>query len=191
MSGSRDSSHFGQLYQSNPDPWGFLTDPYEAAKYRHSLEVLGERRFVSGLEVGCSIGVLTRLLAARCDALLALDIVDQPLQAAAQRCADQPWVRFRQMQVPGQWPAGRFDLIVLSEVLYFLSPADIDRCAALVAGSVLPNAKVLLVNWLGQSDDPCSGDQAADRFIAATAGKSRIERQDRPERYRLDLLAIG
>jgi hypothetical protein len=55
----------------------------------------------------------------------------------------------------------------------------------------LPDARVLLVNWLGQSDDPCSGDQAAEQFIAATAGKLRIERQERRERYRLDLLAVA
>ena len=45
------------------------------------IEVLGTRRFVAGLEVGCSIGELTRKLAPKCDTLLAIDIVDPPLQA--------------------------------------------------------------------------------------------------------------
>jgi cyclopropane fatty-acyl-phospholipid synthase-like methyltransferase len=188
MIGSRDSSHFAKLYQSNPDPWGFQTDPYELEKYRHSIEVLGEHQFAGGLEVGCSIGVLTRLLAPRCATLLALDIVDQPLQAAAKRCADQPWVRFQRMQVPNEWPDQSFDLIVLSEVLYFLSPEDIDRCARRTKDSLLPGGKVLLVNWLGQSDDPCSGDQAADRFITSAAETLTVARQDRQPGYRLDLL---
>src|ERR1700712_2860938 len=74
MSGSRDSAHFTRIYQSNPDPWGFRTDPYEQDKYRHSIEVLSNYRFSSGLEVGCSIGVLTQMLALKCDTLLALDI---------------------------------------------------------------------------------------------------------------------
>jgi SAM-dependent methyltransferase len=189
MIGSRDSSHFAQMYQSNPDPWGFGTDSYEHKKYRRSVKVLGGQRFASGLEVGCSIGVLTRMLAPRCERLLALDIVDLPLEAAAERCADQPWVRFQRMQVPDEWPDQRFDLIVLSEVLYFLSPADIDRCARRVKDSLLPSANVLLVNWLGQSDDPCSGDQAADRFLAATAGMLAVAYQERRPGYRLDLLA--
>jgi trans-aconitate methyltransferase len=194
MIGSRDSSHFARLYEANPDPWGFRTDPYEQDKYRRSIEVLGGHRFASGLEVGCSIGVLTRMLAARCETLLALDIVDQPLEAAARRCADQPWVRFRRLQVPDEWPDQTFDLIVLSEVLYFLSPSDVDRCARRAVDSLLPGAKVLLVNWLGQSDDPCSGDQAADRFIAATTamtGSLTVTVQDRRPRYRLDLLAAA
>jgi hypothetical protein len=98
------------------------------------------------------------------------------------------------LQVPDEWPDQRFDLIVLSEVLYFLSPSDVDRCARRAVDSLLSGAKVLLVNWLGQSDDPCSGDQAADRFIAATTamtGSLTVTVQDRRPRYRLDLLAAA
>jgi hypothetical protein len=133
------------------------------------------------------------MLAPCCASLLGIDIVEYPLQAARARCADQKQVRFERMRAPMQWPGGRFDLIILSEVLYFLSPDDIARCARQVGGSVLPGAIVLLVNWLGQSDDPCSGDQAAERFIfetsaARTSAALTVARQDRSARYRLDLL---
>jgi SAM-dependent methyltransferase len=190
---SRPASHFRRLYQANPDPWAFTTSPYERAKYRHTMEILGDRYFTSGLEVGCSIGILTRMLAPCCASLLGIDIVEDPLQAARERCADQNQVRFERMRAPMQWPGGRFDLIILSEVLYFLSPDDIAHCARQVGGSVLPGAIVLLVNWLGQSDDPCSGDQAAERFIyetsaARTSAALTVARQDRSARYRLDLL---
>ncbi len=188
MTVSRGSSHFTRLYESNPDPWGFCTDPYETAKYRRSIEALSDHRYINALEVGCSIGVLTRMLAPMCETLLAVDIVDQPLEAAAKRCIDLPRIGFQRMGIPDEWPDQRFDLIVLSEVLYFLSAADIDRCADRVADSLLPGARVLLVNWLGQSDDPCSGDQAAERFISRIAGTLTIAQQDRHPRYRLDLL---
>jgi 2-polyprenyl-3-methyl-5-hydroxy-6-metoxy-1,4-benzoquinol methylase len=191
MTESRDASHFDRLYQANPDPWGFRTNSYEQAKYQHTIDVLNGRRFVSALEVGCSIGVLTRMLAPQCDRLLALDLVDQPLATAARHCADQPWVEFQRMQIPDAWPARRFDLILLSEVLYFLTPSDIDRCVRRVVDSLLPGAAVLLVNWLGRTDDPCSGDQAADRFIAGSAETLAIARQERRPRYRLDLLAAA
>jgi 2-polyprenyl-3-methyl-5-hydroxy-6-metoxy-1,4-benzoquinol methylase len=188
MTRSRSAAHFQRLYDASPDPWGFAGDPYEQAKYRRTLAALDDRRFASGLEIGCSIGVLTHMLAPRCEALLGIDLVEQPLAAARARCADQPWVRFRRMQVPEAWPVGRFDLIVLSEVLYFLAPADIDRTGELVRASLLPGACVILVNWLGHSDDPCTGDDAADRFIAAAAGALRVARQVREPGYRLDLL---
>jgi SAM-dependent methyltransferase len=188
MTESRSAAHFQRIYEANADPWGFGSNPYEQEKYRRTLQALGDRRFVAGLEVGCSIGVLTRLLAPRCDALLGIDLVEQPLEAARGRCADQPWVRFERLQVPQAWPDGRFDLIVLSEVLYFLTAADIDWCARRVRHSVLPGAVVILVNWLGQSDDPTPGDAAADRFIGATSDFLRVSHQDRRPGYRLDVL---
>jgi chemotaxis methyl-accepting protein methylase len=90
------------------------------------------------------------------------------------------------MQVPDEWPEGQFDLIVLSEVLYFLSPDDVARCVRHVVGTLLPGGVVVLVNWLGQSDDPVSGDEAADSFIAASG--LEVTRQERMAGYRLDVL---
>jgi 2-polyprenyl-3-methyl-5-hydroxy-6-metoxy-1,4-benzoquinol methylase len=188
MIGSHDPSHFERLYRSNPDPWGYQTSSYEAAKYRHALDVLGDARFGNGLEVGCSIGVLTQMLAARCDAFLGVDVVDQALAAATARCSNQAWVRFEKIRVPTFWPNGSFDLIVLSEMLYFLVPEDIDRVVTHVAGSVLVGSRVLLVNWLGKADDPCSGDEAAERFIQMASGRLTLAHQDRRPGYRLDLL---
>jgi cyclopropane fatty-acyl-phospholipid synthase-like methyltransferase len=188
MTESRLAEHFQHIYQSNEDPWAFGTSPYEQAKYRRTLEALEGRHFTSGLEVGCSIGILTRMLAGHCDRLLGIDIVEQPLQAARVRCADLRHAHFQQMQVPGQWPDGCFDLIVFSEVLYFLNPADIEQCAQRAVASLLPDATVLLANWLGQSDDPCTGEEAADRFIAATRPVLQVDHADRQIGYRLDRL---
>jgi 2-polyprenyl-3-methyl-5-hydroxy-6-metoxy-1,4-benzoquinol methylase len=187
MKGSRPPEHFARMYAANPDPWGFLTESYEHAKYAESIKVLQGRRYVSGLEVGCSIGVLSQRLAPMCDRLLGIDVVEEALRSAAARCAQQSWVNFQRMQVPKEWPEGRFDLIVLSEVLYFLSPADMERCAERVTSTLLPGGTVLLVNWLGESDDPMTGDEAAEHFIAATAARLRMTYQTRQHRYRLDL----
>jgi SAM-dependent methyltransferase len=188
MTESRSAAHFQRIYEANPDPWGFGSTDYEQEKYQRTVRALGDRRFSAGLEVGCSIGVLTRMLAARCDSLLGIDLVEQPLHAARERCADLAHVRFRRMQVPGDWPDQRFDLIVLSEVLYFLTAGDIDWCARRAVASLLPNAVVVLVNWLGRSDDPSTGDEAADRFIAAASGSLLVSHQVRPPGYRLDVL---
>lgn len=189
MTQSRPASHFQRLYASNPDPWAFNTSPYEQAKYRQTIDALAHRHFLSGLEVGCSIGILTRMLAPQCAKLLGIDIVDEPLTDARARCADQPQVDFKRLQVPKEWPSGRFDLIVFSEVLYFLTAADIDLCADHALDSLLPDGVVVMVNWLGRTDDPSSGDAAPDRFIAATKDRLKLIRQERHEHYRLDILA--
>jgi len=188
MTQSRPPEHFARMYTANPDPWGFLTDPYEHAKYEESIKVLQGRRYVAGLEVGCSIGVLTQRLAPLCETLFGIDVVAEALGSAAARCAAQNWVSFQRMQVPEEWPAKHFDLIVLSEMLYFLSATDIERCAEHVKTSLLPGGAVLLVNWLGESDDPMTGDAAANHFISATAARLRVTYQTRQTRYRLDLL---
>lgn len=188
MTQSRGSDHFARLYESSPDPWNLASSAYEAAKYDRTVRMLGGACFAAGLEVGCSVGVLTRRLAAHCENLLAIDIVDAPLDVARTRCADLAHVRFARMQVPQHWPNETFDLIVLSEILYFLSPDDIRRCALRVAASSSHHATILLVNWLGQTDDPCTGDQAAGAFITALDGPFRRVQDHRGDRYRIDRL---
>jgi cyclopropane fatty-acyl-phospholipid synthase-like methyltransferase len=185
---SRDAAHFQRLYETSPDPWGFRTSRYEQAKYAATIDALGTRHFHSGFEVGCSIGVLTRMLAPRCDALLAVDIVEQPLATARADCADQTWVSFRRMQVPGDWPDQAFDLIVLSELLYFLAPGDIAAVADRASASLEATGLVLLVNWRGRSDDPCAGEEAAQIFIDRTQHWLAPRLHRRTEAYRLDLL---
>jgi SAM-dependent methyltransferase len=184
MSGvSRDAAYFEAMYAADPDPWRFRTSTYETGKYAATVAVIADRRYRSGLEVGCSIGVLSQQVAPLCEAFLGLDIAEVPLVAARARCAGLDHARFARMAVPGEWPAGGFDLILLSEVLYFLSDADIRATAAHVRRSLLPGGRVLLVNWIGEPSDPQPGDVAAEAFMAA-AGLA----VERAECYRLELL---
>lgn len=183
---SRDAAHFERIYANSEDPWNFRTSPYERAKYAATMAALQTRRFRAALEVGCSIGELTRLLTKRCDAVHGLDIAAAPLEIARLNCDDLPQVRFSQMAVPAHWPPGLYDLIMLSEVLYFLAPDDVQALAERVCQALPPNGVVVLVNWLGASDDPATGDEAAERFIAAAAPALRLDLQQRFEQFRID-----
>ena len=104
MTVSHDAEHFRRLYARNADPWAFQTSLYEQEKYRRTIAALGERRFRSGFESGCSIGVLTRMLAIRCDALLAADLVEEPLQTARTLRSDLQWVRFKCLRIQQDGP---------------------------------------------------------------------------------------
>ncbi|NOG73136.1 SAM-dependent methyltransferase [Roseicella sp. DB1501] len=183
---SLDVAYFDAIYAADADPWRFASSDYERAKYAATLAALPRPHYARAFEIGCSIGVLTAQLALRCDALLAVDLAEAPLAAARARCADVPQVTFRRMAVPGDWPEGGFDLILLSEVVYYLDAADLARLASRVAGALHPGGEALLVHWTGETDYPLSGDAAAEGFIAA-AGLPVI-RQQRAEAYRLDLL---
>ena len=180
--------YFEARYAADPDPWRFATSDYERKKYAATLAALPRDRYAAALEVGCSIGVLTRELAARCDALLALDVVPEVLDAARARCADRPGVTFARMTVPGDWPDGRFDLILFSEVLYYLDRADLARLAGRVQGALAPGGDCVLVHWLGETDYPLTGDEAAEGFIAQAAAFAGVIHRERTAEYRLDVL---
>jgi len=184
---SRDQAHFQRIYAESEDPWNFRSSVYEREKYAATLAALPARRFSQGLEVGCSIGELTALLAPLCDSLVGIDIVAEPLAAARLRCAGTPHVRFNQLCAPAEWPNGRFDLVMLSEVLYFLSSSDIRHLAGRVCQTLAPGGVVVLVNWLGQTDDPATGHAAAQTFIDAAPNLHHDMHQTHPG-YRIDRL---
>ena len=153
------------------------------------MKALPRPRYQSALEVGCSIGVLTRLLASRCGAVLGIDAARTPLAEARRRCADLPSVRFEQMFVPEQWPNGVFDLILLSEVVYYLSREDVDRLAARVIRSLVRGGAVVLVHWTGPTDYPLSGDEAVALFIERMGSTCIVDHLDRYSHFRLDVLS--
>jgi SAM-dependent methyltransferase len=183
---------FDRLYEADPDPWRFDSSPYEAAKYADTLDALGGRGFESGLELGCGNGAMTVQLARSCAALLAIDIAPAAIALASARCAGLDHVGLRAASLPEQFASavqGTFDLVVVSELLYFLSGPDIDRLADSVLAVLRPAGRLVLVNWTGETDTPCTGDQAADRFIAAMLRQDRFDfGGHRRDRYRLDLL---
>ena len=180
--------YFERLYQSDPDPWRFATSSYEREKYAATVAALPRARFARGFEVGCSIGVLTQQLAARCTELLAVDVAETALAQARARCADLPRVALARMGVPGEWPEGTFDLVLFSEVLYYLGGDGIVEAARRTLTCLEPGGAVLLVNWRGPTDGVGTGEEAADRFIAACGDAVRRTRLERAERYRLDVL---
>jgi predicted TPR repeat methyltransferase len=183
--------YFERLYQEDPDPWRFATSDYEREKYAATIAALPQQKYARGFEVGCSIGVLTRQLATRCDALVAVDVAEAALVQARERCADLHHVAFARMTVPGDWPTGRFDLVIFSEVLYYLGLDGIAEAARRTLACIEPGGTVLLVNWRGPTDGACSGEEAADRFAAACGNAARRIQLERAERYRLDVLAAS
>jgi len=187
-SSTLSAAYFDAVYASDPDPWKFATSAYERGKYALTLAALPQERYASALEVGCSIGVLTRDLALRCDALLAIDAAQAPLLEAKRRCAELPAVRFAQMFVPQQWPDGAFDLILLSELIYYLSAYDVRRLASRVTRSLCRQANVVLVHWTEETDYPLTGDEACDIFIRCMEQTMKVERCDRLHAFRLDVL---
>ena len=180
--------YFERMYAADPDPWGFETRPYEAAKYAATIAALPRERYRSGFEIGCSIGVLTSLLAGRCAALLSVDVSDVALARARTRNADKPWVTFAQMQVPHEMPGGPFDLIVVSEVGYYWSWEDLNTARRGIVERLEEGGHLLLVHWTPFVEDyPLTGDEVHEDFLAHGAPELQHLSGQREELYRLDL----
>ncbi len=186
--GSLAPDYFERLYEARADPWEFETSVYEASKYAATLAALPRPRYAHALELGCSIGVLTERLAARCEDLLATDISDRALSQARIRCANLTQTRFEKCDLTQDFPAGSFDLILVSEVAYYFSMADLETLRARIADALLPGGHLLLVHYTGPTNYPLSADEVHD-FFSAWIGRSwRSLRKTRADKYRLDLL---
>ena len=184
---SIEPAYFEALYKDKGDPWEFETSPYEAAKYDETLAALPKDRFETVLEVGCANGVLTARLGPRCADLLALDVSETAVAAARARCADQKNICIERRRLPDEAPAGIFDLILLSEVVYYWDSADIVRLGDYVRSAAASGGYVMLVHWIGETDYPKSGDDAVAELHAALGDCVTVVRSDRHEAYRLDL----
>ncbi|RZM27522.1 MAG: methyltransferase domain-containing protein [Pedobacter sp.] len=177
--------YFEKLYTENPDPWNFQTSEYEKAKYKHTIDSLPNTHFKRALEIGCSIGVLTEMLAEKCDQLLSVDISEQALKLARKRLEHKPNVLFKVAGVPAGFPEGQFDLIVMSEVGYYLSLNDLKETFKRMVQQLNTNGVLILVHWTHYVEDyPLTGDEVHEGFQSE---KMEHLKADRTADYRLDV----
>ncbi|MFL0564266.1 PIG-L family deacetylase [Microbacterium sp. 179-I 1D1 NHS] len=160
---------FEAFYRRNgDDPWGFETRWYEERKRSIALASLPRARYSSALELGCSTGVLSESLADRCDAVLAVDIADAPLEIARRRLGDQADVRLERLALPGKWPAGMFDLVVLSEVGYYWDAADLTTAIDRIRRALDAGGHLIACHWRHPvTEYPQSGDDVHAALRAA------------------------
>jgi SAM-dependent methyltransferase len=157
---SMERSYFEEMYKTDPDPWRFASSWYEERKYALTMAALPDRRYRSAFEPGCSIGVLTALLGERCDQLLATDIVPDVLADARSRCRSLAGVRIEERAIPEAWPAGPFDLVVLSEIAYYFDRSTLDDLLGKLLVTTTPGATIVGVHWRGTTNYPLGGDEA-------------------------------
>ena len=185
---SLDSEYFTQVYAANEDPWNFETSQYEDAKYTATLDALPRKFYDNILEIGCSIGVLTERLAPRCGHLLATDVSTKALEKASERCKAMDNITFRKLSFPDELPDDQFDLIVVSEVAYYLSPKDWETAIDKLYLNMKPNADLILVHWLPEVHDyPQTGDEVHNSFEKLMKDKLDKVFSSRAENYRIDV----
>ncbi|MEO8796280.1 MAG: methyltransferase type 12, partial [Polyangiaceae bacterium] len=79
-----------------------------------------------------------------------------------------------------------FDLIVLSEVVYYLAPTDVACLLRRIEGALVESGNVVCVHYRGETDYPLTGDEANDALYDAHFLR-RLARYVE-EDFRLDVL---
>ena len=180
--------YFTHVYAANDDPWNFETSPYEAGKYIATMEALPKNHYCNALEIGCSIGVLTRMLAEKCLHVLATDISEKALEFAEIKCREVENVSFQKLNFPNDLPSDLFDLILISEVAYYLSEEDWKIAMHKIFDILTEKGEVVLVHWLPVVPDyPQTGEQVHYSFEKEMASKMKNVFKDRTDKYRIDV----
>lgn len=170
-----------EIYAVGDDPWGFRTSEYEQAKFRATRASLPRSFYASALEIGCGNGELARHISPVCGRYTGIDAVEKAIEAARRAV---PTGRFYRSFLPGALPEGSYDLILLSEILYFLDADGLSSLAGQIADRGA-GADIVCVTWLGPTGNPLSGLEALEIFTSATGREfSRVaETGD----YRIDV----
>jgi SAM-dependent methyltransferase len=147
---------FDALFADDCDPWQFRTRWYEARKRALTLACLPQARYGSGFEPGCANGELSAALAQRCDRLVVSDASARAVALARSRLEQYAHVVVRQATMPDEWPCAeshggadaRFDLVVISELGYFLRDAgDVMRLGQRAGAALNDGGTLLACHW--------------------------------------------
>ncbi|MFL6586684.1 MAG: SAM-dependent methyltransferase [Luteimonas sp.] len=147
MTAATPGDYFDAIYTED-DPFGYRDRWYEARKRALLLASLPARHFPRIWEIGCSNGELSAGLAARCDHLLATDLNARAVALAKVRTQDLAHVEVRQAAHPAQWPTGSYDLIVFSEVGYYLDAHVLQTMARRLSSSLGADGVLVACHWL-------------------------------------------
>jgi LmbE family N-acetylglucosaminyl deacetylase/SAM-dependent methyltransferase len=186
---TKTKSYFDELYESNDDPWRLSTRWYEARKRAISVESLPSRRFQSALEIGCSVGELTALLAERADRVLGLDISVVAVRAAKARTRELHNVRVLHADATRDFPDELFDLIVLSEVGYYWDRSTLRAMVGTLREHLTPDGVVVACHWRHPVGDyPLAGDEVHE-VLHETSGLHRLVFHQE-EDFALEVLSV-
>lgn len=135
------------------DPWNYGHSGYEKWKFAQTLSLLPKGRIARALELACAEGHLTALLAPRVGRLTAIDISPTAVKRARVRCKKLDNVEFQVLDlIKGVLPS-KLDLILCSEVLFYLPRDILDGVAAKLAAAIRPGGHILLAHGNLITDD--------------------------------------
>lgn len=157
-----DDAYFRSMYDADPDPWGFDDRWYERRKFALTAASLPRARYEHAYEPGCANGALTELLAGRCDRLTACELIPDVAARARHRLQRFGNIIVVDASFPDYWPPGGGDLVVLSEVAYYLTPEGLRHAGLELSRWLRPGGDVVAVHYTGSTNYPLHASDVAD-----------------------------
>lgn len=143
-----DAKGFEEMFRAGIDPWGYRTSAFEGFKRRVLLHACGDRTFGRAVELACAIGETSHALAPRCLRLLAIDSSRTAIRYAVKHHGRTPRLRFAEAELPAQMPSGPFDLIVVSELVYYLSLRALRDLLRRLTRATAPGGRIVVLHHL-------------------------------------------
>jgi hypothetical protein len=182
-----NAADFEARYRADIDPWGYTHSAYEQAKYEATLRACGAGPFASALELAGSIGVFSEMLAPRCRRVATVDVAPTAVQAARARLATTPQVEVILGAIPDAVPDRSYDLVVASEILYYLCNEALAGTLARLELRMLPAARLVAVHWRQPGPERPRDAAAAHAILRAQPWLALLE-SAHTEDYLLDIL---
>jgi LmbE family N-acetylglucosaminyl deacetylase len=176
---SAPQSRFEELYHEAADPWSMTTRWYERRKRAVSMAALPRERYSFAVEPACGVGNFTRDLASRCDRLVAFDPVESAVQRARAATFGLSGVDIHHGSLPRNMPAGPADLIVFSEILYYLGDSDLSVTIDAAVSALRRGGDLLAVHWRPWAPEaPRDGEDAHRRLTEHPGLETLVEHVD-------------
>ncbi|ELX08164.1 dimethyladenosine transferase [Janthinobacterium sp. HH01] len=169
-----DADYFQTLYQQDADPWKVRQRWYEQRKRALLLASLPQQRYRRAFEPACGNGELTAELARRAEHVTASDMSSEAIRLTRQRmqredASDASRVTLRCQRMPQDWPEeARYDLIVISEMLYYLDAAEVLRLRERCTGALTAGGALVLCHWRPDFADRLLGTDDAHGIFDAS-----------------------
>lgn len=172
--------HFERLYSASDDPWRVRDSWYEQRKRALILASLPRQHYANAYEPGCGNGELSAALAQRCTRLLAGDASASAVALAEARLAaagGRRNVTVEQHVLPDGWPSagrGPFDLIIVSELGYYLDHAAFGQLQAHIGASLAPAGTLVFCHWRHDFDDRLQDTEALHEAMTALPALAHV-----------------
>lgn len=167
---------FDAKFSGNADPWRTFEDADEALKRRAVLHAMGPGPWGRVIELAAGNGSNSAAIAPRALRLDATEATASGTKLVAKAIRPRNRrARAIELTVPGRLPRVRYDIAVVAELIYYLTPRAMARTARDVAAALQPGGILVLAHH--RIDFPDFAQHAAHiqrRFLRDTRQRWQV-----------------